>query len=141
MKNFNLCETSARRSRLLLKIIPLAYVMGTICYLAPAYVQWINSGTYTPSYSVYLPGLNDRELLQLVFIEIYNLVTVGTVLLTLISVDCLIYLVLINLTMISSIITSELNELEDVSKDGSANERDINRRLIKIILMHQRHNE
>lgn len=141
MKNYNLCETSARYSRILLKIVPLAYASASCLYIVPSYIKFINSGTYSPSYNLYLPGLNENRLLDLAILEIYNLMAPVLATLTLIPFDVLIYIVLVNLTMASSIITGEINEFENILKNGNAAQCDINRRLIKIILMHKRYNE
>lgn len=141
MKNYNLCETSARYSRLLMKIVPFAFASASFLYIIPAYIKFINSGSYTPSYGLYLPGLDGRKPLESVILEIYNLMAPLLATLTLIPFDVLIYIVLINLTMLSFIITGEIDEFENILQNGNSNERDIKRRLLQIILMHKLYNK
>lgn len=68
----------------------------------------------------------------------------GSLLFTAIMVfayDTLIILLFTNLSMIASIITTDVIDLETQLRDGQISMHDIRRRLIKIIMMHRKYNE
>lgn len=141
MRNYELCQKFARYSQMVIKIVPTIYCSTCLLYLIPSYIQYIRSGNYTPSLTIYLPGLDANQLLHVIALELINLATAIVNVFIVIVIDSHIYIVLINLTMISRIITSELNEFEAVLRDGIADGGEIKRRLTKIILMHKHYNE
>lgn len=140
MKNYDLCKSTVKYSRSLLSILLLSYIMADVLYVVPPYITFIRSGTYAPSSGLYLPGINEKQPLSLIVLELFNLLSLFLGTTFVMSVDCLIYIVLIHLTMISTMITGELNEFEDVIKNGDSSERDVKRRMTKIILMQLEYN-
>lgn len=139
--NYELCQKYVRYSQLVIKIVPAMLGVFVVLQVGPRYIQYIISGTYIPSMGVYLPGLDPSQLSHLIVLELPNLATIIVGVLMENAIYSLIFIVLINLILISNIITGELNELETVLKNGKTDEREIKRRLIKIILMHQQYNE
>lgn len=141
IRNYELCQTHARHSQMVIKIVPAMNSCIAIIYLIPSYIQYFLTGNYAPSLGIYLPALDTDQLPHIIAMESLNITTAIMAVLTVSAVDSLIYIVLINLTMMSRIISSELNEFETVLRDGVAEEREIRRRLTKIILMHKQYNE
>lgn len=141
MKIYNLCKINSENCQFILKVIPNAYTLAMSFYVIPIYVKIVLLHKYIPTFGIFLPYLNESILLNAIVIEMYNFLCELISVVTVVPYDGLVYIVLISFTMISTIITEDLKEFENVLKHGNITECEINKRLIKIIQMHEEYDK
>lgn len=140
-RDYNLCLVFAKRSEMVLRVLPIIYCLLAASYQVPSYAELIFAGIRRPPYGLYYPGMDLSRWEHTAIMYLVNTLVPVFCILILNASESMIYIVFLNFLMISKIILNELHEFQMVLKIGNAMQREIKSRMVKIILMHTKYNE
>lgn len=142
MRNFNLCQKYSRISELIVKTMFILYAIGIWLVTSGAVYQFISSGKYVPPAMVCLTCFTEQSVLDTTIEMAFNFVMAALVFCVVSSFDSLIFVIFVNMLMVSSVITGELSDLKGAILNSSQfNFKDTKYRLRAIILMILKYNE
>lgn len=140
-KYFNLSKITSKYCRLLLIGGSIVYPIVAAFYICPQYIRMIRTKRYTSSFNVYFPGFTENRTSDMVLLELYILICSTVTILILAPFDILVCLVLVNLSMISAMITREVNDFEIMLLNGKSTRIEVKHKMKEIIRMQNKYNK
>lgn len=132
---FEVCCRYARFTEMMLKIAAANYAGLTAFITVSGLIE--SALTMKPAYCFYFPFIHEYSVGQLVMLNAFIGTTGLVTVLVIPAGDLFIYVVVANLTMIPLIISVQLDDLSTRLRQHQANVKDIRRRWMHYIVIHQ----
>lgn len=140
-KNYNLCARYAVRTEFVVKATIGMYAIIVIFDFAFIAITYYNTRNIEQLLVVRFPGIDTASIYGLLFSVGFFILLIICSSLTTIVFDSMLFIIFANITLASSIITVEIDELRDYLKDPKRTRTNIKRRLSNIIYMQLKYNE
>lgn len=140
-KNYSICVKYAYFSDIIVKYLPILYFSVIFLYEIPSVLEYFKTGILKPPLGIYFPNVNGPAGGGNGTLIVYNFVVPFFSVSCLCAFDTLILIAFTNVSMVPTIIIRDLDELKNVLKKSNRSVREINCRLIQIILMHKMYNQ
>lgn len=136
-----LCNKFAKISENVLKTIYLSYGSAIVVITASSIYELISTGDIVPPVRICITCFLEQSVLDYAF-ELTINILLGCLCICVVSTfDTLIYLIIINMFMVSSIITGQLQDLKEAMLDSDNTPVNIKYRFRAIILMILKYNK
>lgn len=142
-RDYKLCAKYADLSRYIAISIPASYSIVTIIYQFPTFMDIFTKGIIRPSASIYLPGVNECDTIDMTALLLVNvmLVTLGIVIY--LASETFIYINFVAIPMLSAIVQRQINDFkhELEGKKKAVDFKRTKKQLIEIIEMQLEYNK
>lgn len=135
-----LCHRFAKNGKLILKTISISYASSILFNVWPGIYEMLTSGDSAfpariSTFYVYQPSAFD-----LTFEMLFNFVVLAIIAMVQIAYDPLIYIIFLNMLLVSSIIIGQIDDFKEALLDPAISPRDTKYRMQAIILMILKYN-
>lgn len=142
-KDYDLCQKYASLSQWIIIGIFILYLSFVIIYQLPAFFDIFTKGIVQPSLTIYLPGVDELNILDMTALLFINFVFAIFGMTILLATDTFILINFTTIPMLSAIIQRQINECaSDLNnKRKLKNSKEIKRQLVEIISMQLKYDE
>lgn len=140
-KNYVICKQYANYCQIIVKYLLSSVATLILIMIISSLIEYYMSGIKITPIDLYFPGVADYSDLIFGFVLIYNYAVILVNFTVHNASLLLIYVIFVNILLLSSIIVNEMDELQQCLGDGNKSDGNIGNRLIKIIYTHKRYGE
>lgn len=139
-RDFDICKQYATISRYIVVVISVVYFIVATLYQSASYLEGMLTGVWKPPTNIYFPFIDRIGICGIIVTHILNIVCNDLCGIALISFDMIIYLVVANIMLNSTVIERELIDLKITLETLDSSGCDVKEKLIAIIQMHRKYN-
>lgn len=140
-RDYALCRRYARYSRTIMITLFITYSIATFLLQLPKFVKYLMTGVMEPSVNVYFPRVDALGGFNEVWTHTFNFSISPISIAVMYTLDAVIYLFFVNLTMIPNLLEGDLLELKGILEKPKTSQKDIKSKLVNIIQFHRKYNE
>lgn len=140
MRNFMLCRRFAKNGKLILKAISISYASSILFNVWPGIYEMLTSGESAFPARISTLYVDQPSAFDLTLEMIFNFVVLAIIAMVQIAYDPLIYIIFLNMLLVSSIIIGQIDDFKEALLDPAISLRDTKYRMQAIILMILKYN-